>query len=206
MIRKLFAFVVVCSLAVGLSARAADDATQPAGGAKKAGVTEGEFAKWLVETLGLARTLPAGPTENQCVAVLLQNGITPKNGWNSTNLVTWATLARTVVQSMGKADEVQDPDNDKAWIDYLASIGVVFANAREALDQIPPSGSALNTAAVNTSTDPLSKKARTNPSGEEQLGVDMQSIREAFEVVPPPEPPKPPVPPRPRPPKPVTRN
>ena len=34
----------------------------------------------------------------------MQNGVAPKAGWNTTNLVTMGTLARVVVQSAGGAD------------------------------------------------------------------------------------------------------
>lgn len=181
-IGKFLSVVVVCALSAGFSVRAAD--AKPS-----SPITEGEFAKWLVNVLGLSRGLPAAPSEKECFAALLQNGVAPKAGWNGTNLVTMGTLSRVVVQSLHKQSEVKNPSDDKSWIEYLKTIDVQFGKVSEAMEQLPPLDPAYYSDAIVTSTDPLKKKARFRPLDEDQLGADMQTIQRTFQVVAPPVPP-----------------
>jgi hypothetical protein len=186
MMRKFLTLIFVCvGLTAGISTRAAD--AKPA--AVNAGVSEGEFARWLVNVLSLTRGLPAAPTEKECFAALLQNGIAPKNGWNATNLVTKGTLWRVVVQSMHKQSEVQNPQDDASWYNYLKSQKIEFGKISEAMDELSPLDPAVHSDAIVTSTDPLKKKTHFRPLDEEQLGTDMQTINRIFQVVFPPVPP-----------------
>jgi len=204
MVRKIIMFVLAASMAgVGFNAMAADAKKAPESSqkadSKNRAVTEGEFARWLVNVLGLARALPAAPSEQECFAVLLQNSISPKNGWNSTNLVTMGTLARVVVQSMHKQSEVTNPSDDNSWIQYLKSIGVEFSTIGEAMAQLDPLDPAYAAEAAVVSTDPLKKRAQIRPVDEQQLGADLQPVRmfqieQAFQ------------PPTPQPPPPVTKS
>lgn len=184
--RKFLIMVLVCAGVIGGTAVRAADAKN---GGSKAGVTEGEFAKWLVNVLGLTRGLPAAPAETDCFSALMRNGIAPKSGWNATNLVTRGTLSRVVVQCMKKQAEVKNPEDDKSWIAYLASQKIEFANVTEAMDELGPLDPAVHSDAIITLTDPLKKKARFRPLDEEQLGTDMQTINRIFQVVTPPPPP-----------------
>src|SRR5690606_12774847 len=86
-------------------------------------MTEGQLAEMLINVLGLASMLPPNPQVNDQVALLLQNGIAPKDGWNPENLVTIGNLARIMVQAMGDASKVENPESDASWVDYLKSIG-----------------------------------------------------------------------------------
>lgn len=143
-------------------------------------VTEGEFAHWLVQVLGLSRFLPAAPSDQECFTILLQNSITPKDGWNSTNTVTRGTLARVTVQSMGKANEVKDPTKDESYIEYLRGIGIEIGTIGEAVENLDMLNDPLAEVAVSVETDPLAKKARIRPTGEQQLGADMSTFRSTF--------------------------
>ena len=86
-------------------------------------VTEGEMAQWLVRVLGLARFLPAAPTDLECFQILMQNNIAPADGWKQDRTVTMGNLARVIVQALGKQAEVQNPEKDESWVNYLKSIG-----------------------------------------------------------------------------------
>ena len=180
MVRKVTLSVVVGALMlIGGGAQAAGGATgqpskQPEQKSKL--VTEGEFSKWLINVLGLARTLPVSPTEQQCFAALLQNSISPKAGWNSTNLVTMGTLARVVAQSLHKQGEVQNPQDDAAWIQYLKTIGIEFGTIGQAMAALGPLDPAFSGDATVISTDPLKKQARLRPLDEQQFGTDLQPI------------------------------
>lgn len=157
---------------------------KPAAPAAKAQLaTEGQYGAWLVQVLGLSRFVSAAPTPQECFAVLLQNQITPKNGWNATSVVSRATLARTVVQALGQQSQIKDTNNDGEWIDYLKKIGFEFATLGEALKQLDPLDAALGNAAVAVSTDPLGKTHRIRPTDDQQLGADLSTIRRVLAFI-----------------------
>jgi hypothetical protein len=164
-------------------------------------VTEGEFAKWLVQVLGLSRLLPPTPTENECFQILLQNNISPRDGWDPDNVVTLGNLARIVVQAMGRQSEVEHPEKDESWIQYLKSVGIEFGTIGEAVENLGLLSTAYAPEAIVVNTDPLGKIARFRPIDEQQLGLDFHGISRPPElqpVTPPPAPPRPVVrPPRP---------
>jgi hypothetical protein len=101
-------------------------------------MTEGQLADMLINVLGMATMLPPNAQPADQFAILLQNGIVPKDGWNPTNNVTIGNLARIMVQSLGDSDKVENPETDKSWVDYLKSIGVEFGTIEDALAQIDP--------------------------------------------------------------------
>ena len=136
-------------------------------------VTQGEYAHWLVRVLGLARFLDAEPTDPECFAILLQNGITPKAGWQADKTVTKGDLARTVVQALGREDDVKNPDNDQAWIDYLGGVGIDFGTVGEAVDNLDPIDAPLAAEAIIVTGDPLGKVAKHRPIDEIQGGNDL---------------------------------
>lgn len=143
-------------------------------------VTESEFAHWLVQVLGLSRFLPAAPSDQECFALLLQNSIKPKDGWNATNTVTRGTLARVTVQAMGKANEVKDSTKDESYIEYLRGMGIEIGTIGEAVENLEMLDEPLANEAVSVQTDPLSKRARIRPTGEQQLGADMSTFSSTF--------------------------
>jgi hypothetical protein len=142
-------------------------------------VTEGEFARWLVQVLGLSRFVPAAPSDQECFAILLQNSIKPKDGWNATNVVTRGILARVTVQSMGKTSEVKDPAKDESYIEFLKGVGIEIGTIGEAVETLDALGDPLANEAIVAKTDPLSKVHRIRPVGEQQLGADMATIQDA---------------------------
>ena len=168
-------------------------------------MTEAQLAEMLVNVLGMASSLPPNPKPADQMAILLQNNIVPKNGWNPTNLVTIGTLARIMVQSIGDTEKIENPESDKSWVDYLKSIGVEFGTVEEAIEQIDPKQDIVALKAVEVSTDPLRKAPLINPADEQQLGSDLTFFTRAISraeveaLFPQPEPVPPPAPPKPRP-------
>jgi hypothetical protein len=168
-------------------------------------MTEGQLADMLINVLGMATMLPPNAQPADQFAILLQNGIVPKDGWNPTNNVTIGNLARIMVQSLGDSDKVENPETDKSWVDYLKSIGVEFGTIEDALAQIDPKNDVVALKAVEVSTDPLRKSALNRPVDEQQLGADLQfynrvvSRADVLKAFPQPEPVPPPAPPKPRP-------
>lgn len=131
MIRKLCAVVLVVVLGLALSAPLAFGAEKKAAkeeakGAvpEEAQVTQCELAGLLAQVLGLARFLPPAPSCQQCIVVMMDNSISPVDGWQGDKIVTKADLARVIVQAMKRQAEISDPDDPKAWIDFLKSIGI----------------------------------------------------------------------------------
>lgn len=172
--------------------------------------TEGQYGKWLVQVLGLSRFVPASPSAQECFAVLMQNGVAPKNGWNATSVVSRATLARTVVQAMGRDSEIKNPADDQEWIKYLESTGVLIPTLGAAVDSLEPLDAPLGNEALVATTDPLDKVHKMRPVDEQQMGADLSDIRRVLAQVedadptPPPVPPTPDVPDRER--RPLTEN
>lgn len=172
--------------------------------------TEAQYGKWLVQVLGLSRFVPASPSAQECFAVLMQNGISPKGGWNATSVVSRATLARTVVQAMGQESEIKNPADDQEWIKFLEKIGVQIPTLGAAVDSLEPLDSPLGNEALVATTDPLDKVHKMRPVDEQQMGADLSDIRRVLTQVedvgptPPPVPPTPDVPDRDR--RPLTEN
>lgn len=180
----LAAGALIC---VGPTGVFAADAKPKEGGKKKAPpaevqeeqaklVTEGELAQWLVRVLGLSRFLPAAPTDLECFQILMQNGIMPKNGWSQERTVTMGNLARIIVLALGKQAEVENPDDDESWVDYLKSIGIDFGTIGEAVENLEPLPLPVGPEAIVTSTDPLSKLSRINPPDNQQIGADLSTM------------------------------
>jgi len=101
-------------------------------------VTDAELAQWLVRVLGLSRFLPASPTELECFQILMQNNISPSDGWQKDRTVTMGELARVIVQGLGRQAEVDNPDNDASWINFLKEIGIDFGTIGEAVSNLEP--------------------------------------------------------------------
>ena len=139
-------------------------------------VTEGEMAQWLVRVLGLARFLPAAPTDLECFQILMQNNIAPADGWKQDRTVTMGNLARVIVQALGKQAEVQNPEKDESWVNYLKSIGIDFGTIGEAVENLEPLPQPVGPEAIVTSTDPLGKLSRINPPDNQQIGADLSTL------------------------------
>jgi len=144
--------------------------------AKSDVVTHEELGKIMVNMLGLAKYLPPQPSSQQIFSVLSVNGVAPGGGWEVGKNVTRADLARVIVQGIGDADKVKNPDDDKSWIDYLASIGVPIDTVGQATDNLKP---LINPVAQNvtfqSTTDPLKKPESTSGRfpDDDTFGTDM---------------------------------
>ena len=152
-------------------------------------VPQAELARLLVEVLGLSRFLPANPTPAQCFAILMANGIVPKDGWNAEAAVTRADLARVIVQAMKRSSEIKNPDNDQEWIEFLVGIGVHIDTLGEATKPLEPLMLPVAPKAYTAQVDPLNKDTKQIMAPITQYGTVMTPIRELFSFQP--VPPKP---------------
>lgn len=174
--KVLGCLVVAAALSVGAASHVrADEATDAAEAARAKLVTEGELAQWLVRVLGLSRFLPAAPTDFECIQILMQNNIAPSDGWKQDRAVTLGSLARIVVQALGRQGEVQG-DTDEAYVSYLKGIGIDFGTIGEAVENLEPLPQPVGPEAIVTSTDPLGKLARINPPDNQQIGADLSTL------------------------------
>jgi len=147
-------------------------------------VSQAELAKLLVEVLGLAKFLPADPTPAQCFAILMANGITPKEGWDTGTAVTRADLARVIVQAMKKSSEIKNPDEPQPWIDYLVGIGVPIDTVGLATKPLEPLALPITPRMYTAQVDPLTKDTKQVVEPITQSGTDMTPIRELFSFLP----------------------
>lgn len=146
-------------------------------------VSEGELAQWLVRVLGLSRFLPAAPTDLECFQILMQNNVQPSAGWKQDTTVTLGTLARVVVQGLGRQAEVQNPADDASWISFLKEIGIDFGTIGAAMQNLAPLPQPVGPEAIITSTDPLGKLQRINPPDNQQIGADLSTLGRIFTQV-----------------------
>lgn len=145
-------------------------------GAQVAQVTQCELAKLLVEVLSLSRFLSPAPSCEQCFSVLMDNAISPKDGWVADQVVLKKDLARVIVQAMKMQSEVEDPEKDSSWEDLLKSLGVSLDSVGESVDQVEPLAEPVAPHVVAARTDPLLKRHKFNPVDEQQYGVDMEFV------------------------------
>ncbi len=183
--KKVLSLMLVVALVIAFSAPAVLAAEKKTGKSEKnsggkeqksAQVTQSELAQLLIRVLGLARFLPAAPTDLQCYAILLANSISPKEGWDATKVVTKQDLARVIVQAMKKQSEIKDPDNPQEWMDYLKSIGVPLEAVGETVSYVDPLAEPVAPRVVAARVDPLAKVHKFNPIDETQYGVDMEFV------------------------------
>ncbi len=123
-------------------------------------VTQGELALLMVNVLGLYRFLPAAPTEQEAIAVLLINGIAPEDGWDPNKPVVLADLARLIVQALDRAAEVENPEDPQSWMAYLDSIEIPISTVGLALSSLEPLAEPLAGDAFSAAitSDPLKKQ------------------------------------------------
>jgi len=154
-------------------------------------VRQGELALLLVNVLGLYRFLPAAPSEQEAISMLLVNGVAPANGWEPDKAVVLADLAEVIVRAIDRADEVEDQANPQSWIDYLASIGMPIDTIGLALNNVEPIAEPIAGHVASVATDPLRRQAVFGQPDETETGTDMAflatqrplSLREVADVV-----------------------
>lgn len=145
--------------------------------ASAAPAKQSELAELLVNLLGLSQYLPASPTAQQVFAALLANSIAPANGWNAKASVTKADLARVIVQAMGQASDVQNPDNPQSWVNHLKGLNVSLDSIGNAVDGLSPLSEPVagNLSQAGTTWDPLDNVARFGEPDEREFGADAAS-------------------------------
>ncbi len=175
--------IAVLCMAFVVPAVAAEKKTEPAKkkeaakpAPKSAEVTQAELAQLLVRVLGLSRFLPASPSDQQCFAVLMDNGISPADGWKPGKPVVKADLARVIVQAMKKQADIKHPEDPKEWIDYLKALGVPLDAVGESASYIEPLSEPVAVHVASPQVDPLDKRHKFNPIDETQYGVDMAYV------------------------------
>ena len=118
-------------------------------------VTHPQLAELLVRVLGLVRFLPNAATAQQRFDVLMQNGISPQDGWKLDAVVTKADLSRVIVQALQMDDQVENPNDPQAWINLLKELGISIDRLSETIQSVEVLPDALGQDVTMSSTDPL---------------------------------------------------
>ena len=136
-------------------------------------VTQAELAQMLVKLLGLTQYLPPSPTDFECFAVLMENSISPADGWKPDAKVVLGDLARVIVLAMKRQHEIKNPDDPLAWIDFLKANGISLESVGEATAALKPLAEPIAPNVVRANTRLLEKRHKTNPIDEVNYGVDI---------------------------------
>ena len=118
-------------------------------------VTHVQLAEIMVKALGLVRFLPNAPSAQQMFDVLMQNGISPQDGWKLDAVVTKADLSRVIVQALRKEDQVENPNDPQAWINVLKELGISLDRLSETVQSVEALPEAMGQDSTMQSTDPL---------------------------------------------------
>jgi hypothetical protein len=173
--KKMWSVLLVAALCIAFAVPAVTAAEKKAA-PKTVEVTQAELAQLLVQVLGLARFLPASPSDQQCFAMLLNNGISPADGWKPEKPVVKADLARVIVQAMKKQGDIKHPEDPKEWIDYLKALGIPLDAVGETTSYVDPLAEPVAVHVASPRVDPLVKRHKFNPIDETQYGVDMAYV------------------------------
>ena len=104
------------------------------------GVTQGEFAMWLVEAAGAEGKLPPAALAQDAIQLLSDLGIKPKDGWDADKKLTQKDLADMLGLSEKEAQ-------GKSWADLVQEL---VQNVTDTIAQI----SATSQAGVSPSVSP----------------------------------------------------
>ena len=148
------------------------EASQPA--------THPQLADRLVKALGLVRFLPAAPTAQQMFDVLMQNGISPLDGWKLDAVVTKADLARVIVQALRKEDAVENPNDPQAWLNVLKEMGISLDRLSETIQSVEVLPDGMGQDFELQSTDPLVRDVKFSPGSALQYSVDLNMVTRVF--------------------------
>ena len=172
--KKILAFLLVGLMMASTAALAqGKEKAEPKKAQASQPVTHPQLAQLLVKALGLARFLPTAPSAQQLFDILMQNGISPQNGWLLDAVVTKADLARVIVQSLRKEDQVENPNDPQSWIDALKAMGISLDHLSETIQavEVLPDGMGQDTS--QQSTDPLVYGGSFARGGTVQYTVDL---------------------------------
>jgi len=170
--------VVLLAAAITMSSMVVQAQAQDEESAEADKVRQGELAQLLVNVLGLYRFLPAAPSEQEAIGVLLANQIAPEEGWEPAKEVTRADLARVIVLALDRAAEVEDPDEPESWISFLSNQGVPIDTIGLSLTNLEPLPEPIagNVFAASITTDPLRKRTVFGLPDELETGTDVSFV------------------------------
>ena len=89
------------------SAIALEDADVP-----EEGITQGEFALWLVEAAGAEGKLPPAALADDAINLLQKLGVKPKEGWSADKKLT----KKDLVEMLGLTEKGAE---GKSWLDLI---------------------------------------------------------------------------------------
>ena len=137
-IARMIKFSTLALLLTGLftySAHALEDADIPT-----EGITQGEFAMWLVKAAGAEGNLPPAALQDDAIKFLTKLGIQPKEGWDADKKLTKKDLQ----QMLGVSDKDAE---GKSWAELIKQLVDFLINA---LNQL----AAINSNNVSPSVSP----------------------------------------------------
>lgn len=180
--KKIFAFMMVgLMLAVATAPAASEPKEKASGKSRPTGpVTHVQLAELLVKALGLVHHLPVSPSAQQTFDLLMQNGISPKDGWLLDEVVKKADLARVLVQALNLRDQVENPDDPQSWIDTLKAAGISLDRLSEAIRSVEVLPDGMGQEVRLQSTDPLVYNVNFTPGGTVQYSVDLALVTRIF--------------------------
>ena len=146
-------------------------------------VTHPQLAEIMVKALGLVRFLPNAPTAQQMFDVLMQNGISPQDGWKLDAVVTKADLARVIVQALRKEDRVENPNDPQAWINVLKELGISLDRLSATVQSVEALPEAMGQDTTMQSTDPLIYEVAFASSDSVQYTVELDMVTRIFTEV-----------------------
>ena len=146
-------------------------------------VTHVQLAEIMVKALGLVRFLPNAPSAQQMFDVLMQNGISPQDGWKLDAVVTKADLSRVIVQALRKEDQVENPNDPQAWINVLKELGISLDRLSETVQSVEALPEAMGQDATMQSTDPLIYEVAFATSDSVQYTVDLDMVTRVFSEI-----------------------
>lgn len=173
MMKKLGAVLLVLTL-LGAFAIPQSAVAQNGNGNNSGQVTHPELANILVNLLGLARFLPADPTEQESFTVLLQNEISPPNGWDVEGVVTKGDLSVVLVKALKQLGEDVDFDTDDAaqCLEFLRSRNIPMDTIGEGVSILEPIPNPVSPEVFDPTSDPLDIRQKVSPLDEQEFGAD----------------------------------
>ncbi len=90
------------------------------------GITQGEFALWVVEAAGVEGKLPPAALASDAVKFLQNLGVKPKDGWDSEKKLT----SKDLVEMLGLADK---DASGKSWTELIK---MLITNIGTAVEQL----------------------------------------------------------------------
>jgi hypothetical protein len=143
-------------------------------------VTHPQLADRLVKALGLVRFLPNAPSVQQLFDILMQNGISPQDGWKLDAVVTKADLSRVIVQALRMEDQVENPNDPQAWINLLKELGITLDRLSATLQSIEVLPEGIGQDLTTQSTDPLVYGVNFARSETVQYSLDLGLLTRIF--------------------------